>query len=322
VREQWISREAALSVITQCHLADVNRATWYAHRQPPAVDAETLTLCRLIDEEYTRHPFFGSRRMVWFLRQRGFLVNRKRVQRLMQHLGLAGMVPGPHTSKPHPEHTHSPYLLRGVDIQQPNHVWSTDITYIRLTPGFCYLVAIMDWYSRKVLSWRLSNTLDVEFCVRCLEDAMCRFASPAIFNMDQGAQFTSAVFLETLKSYSVQISMDGRGRAADNIFVERLWRTVKYEDIYLKDYPTLSAARKGLQAYFTFYNTERGHQSLGYRTPDTVYETGQGGGAKIIDKFSSPTERPSAPLDSQNYLPRSRDRGANSGQDGLNLNFG
>jgi putative transposase len=276
-------------------LAGIGRATYYAHQRTPPVDEEDTMMRRLIDEEYTRHPFLGSRRMVRFLRDRGFLVNRKRVQRLMQQLGLAGMVPGPHTSQPHPAHPVYPYLLRGLAIQRPNQAWSTDITYIRLAHGFGYLVAMMDWYSRKVLTWRLSNTLDSEFCVDCLQEAVRRFGVPEIFNTDQGTQFTSHDFINVLKAHAIRISMDGRGRAADNIFVERLWRTVKYEDIYLKEYETLAAVQVGLKMYFTFYNSERGHQSLGYQTPDIVYATGQGGGAKIIDKFGHPSESVSAP---------------------------
>lgn len=283
MRQAWISPEESLPVIRQCTLAGVSRATYYAHQHAIPVDAEETMMLRLIDEEYTRHPFFGSRRMVGFLRARGFAVNRKRVQRLMQQLGLAGMAPGPHTSQPHPAHPVYPYLLRGLAIDRPNQAWSTDITYIRLAQGFGYLVAIIDWYSRKVLTWRLSNTLDTGFCVDCLHEALRRFGVPAIFNTDQGAQFTSHDFINALKAHPLRISMDGRGRAADNIFVERLWRTVKYEDIYLKAYETLAEVQVGLKAYFTFYNGERGHQSLGYQTPDGVYATGQGGGAKIID---------------------------------------
>ena len=211
-------------------------------------------ILRLIDEEYTRHPFFGSRRMVQVLRVRGWAVNRKRVQRLMQCLGLAGMMPGPHTSQPHPEHAVYPYLLRGVAVERPNQAWSTDITYIRLARGFGYLVAVMDWYSRKVLSWRLSNTLDVGFCIDSLQEALRRFGVPEIFNTDQGAQFTSHAFIDALKAHRIRISMDGRGRAADNIFVERLWRTVKYEEIYLKEYETLAQVQAGLRTYFAFYN--------------------------------------------------------------------
>ena len=205
-------------MLTQCRLAGVCRATHYARRTPKPVDAESVALCHLIDAEYTRHPFYGSRRMVWSLRQQGFAVNRKRVQRLMQALGLAGMVPGPPTSRPHPEHAVYPYLLRGVPVRTPNQVWSTDITYLRLRHGFGYLVAIMDWYSRKVLSWRLSNTLDTDFCLVCLDDAVATFGRPEIFNSDQGTQFTSRRFTERLQSHQVRISMDGRGRAVDNIY--------------------------------------------------------------------------------------------------------
>ena len=218
-----------------------------------------------------------------------WVVNRKRVQRLMQRLGLAGMVPGPHTSRPHPEHRVYPYLLRGVAITRPNQAWSTDITYLRLARGWGYLVAILDWYSRKVLTWRLSNTLEVGFCVDSLQEALRRFGVPEIFNTDQGSPFTSEAFIAVLKALPIRISMDGRGCAADNIFVERLWRTVKYEDIYLKDYETLAQVQTGLKTYFAFYNGERRHQSLGYQTPDQVYLTGQGGGARIIDKFDRPS---------------------------------
>ena len=295
MRQAWIAPAKSLPVIRQCALAGVSRATYYAHQLAPPMDAEETMLRRLIDEEYTRHPFFGSRRMVGFLRERGWAVNRKRVQRLMQQLGLAGMAPGPHTSQPHPAHPVYPYLLRGLTIDRPNQVWSTDITYIRLAQGFGYLVAILDWYSRKVLTWRLSNTLEAEFCVDCFHEAVRRFGVPEIFNTDQGAQFTSHDFITALKAHPLRISMDGRGRVADNIFVERLWRTVKYEDIYLKEYETLAQVQVGLKVYFNFYNGERGHQSLGYQTPDRVYATGQGGGAKIIDTFGRPSGPASAP---------------------------
>jgi len=243
-----------------------------------------------LDEEYTRHPFYGTRRMTKYLRGRGYAVNRKRVQRLMKKLGLSGMAPGPNTSKPHPEHKIYPYLLRGLDIIRPNQVWSTDITYIRLRHGFVYLVAIIDWYSRKILSWRVSNTMDAGFCVDCLEEAIKIYGSPEIFNTDQGSQFTSECFTGVLIKNGITISMDGRGRALDNIFVERLWRTVKYEDVYLKGYESLPDLLLGLTQYFLFYNEERLHQSLGYTTPDVVYQTAMGGGAKIVDKFNKPTE--------------------------------
>ena len=239
----------------------------------------------LMDAQYTTTPFYGSRRMTVYLQNLGFRVNRKRVQRLMRTLGLAGMAPGPHTSRPHPEHKIYPYLLRGLTIDRPGQVWSTDITYIRLRHGFVYLVAIMDWYSRKVLNWRISNTMEAEFCVACLEEALQRYGAPEIFNTDQGSQFTAEAFTGLLQAHGVQISMDGRGRALDNIFVERLWRSVKYEDIYLRGYGHVPELMVGLTAYFEFYNSRRPHQSLGYLTPDQVYLTGQGGGACIVDRY-------------------------------------
>jgi putative transposase len=273
-------------------LLAITRSVIYAHkkRQQKTVDEHEGLLLRLLDEEYTRHPFYGTRRMTQYLRGLGHWVNRKRVQRLMQKLGLAGMAPGPNTSKPHPQHKLYPYLLRGVDVIAPNQVWSTDITYIRLLHGFVYLVAIIDWYSRKVLAWRLSNTMDAGFCVDCLEEAIKHYGSPKIFNTDQGSQFTSNSFTGVLIQQGITISMDGRGRALDNIFVERLWRTVKYEDVYLKKYETIPTLLLGLTDYFLFYNGERRHQSLGYTTPDVVYHTATGGGAKIVDRFSNVRE--------------------------------
>jgi len=223
--------------------------------------------------------------MTKYLVEQGYPVNRKRVQRLMQTLGLVGMAPGPNTSKAHPQHKIYPYLLRGVDIIRPNQVWSTDITYIRLPHGFVYLVAIIDWYSRKILSWRLSNTMDAGFCVDCLEDAIRAYGTPEIFNSDQGSQFTSDMFTSVLIENAITISMDGRGRALDNIFTERLWRTVKYEDIYLKQYDCVQHLLLGLTDYFVFYNEERLHQSLSYKTPSMVYQTATDGGAKILDKY-------------------------------------
>jgi len=273
-------------VVRQCELAAVTRSLVYAPIPMAPASEEELLLCRQIDEEYTRRPFYGSRRMVHFLKAQGHTVNRKRVQRLMRLMGLAGMAPGPNTSRPHPQHRVYPYLLRGVVVARPNQVWSTDITYVRLERGFAYLVAIIDWYSRKVLSWRLSNTLDAAFCIDCLEDALQRFGAPEIFNSDQGVQFTSEAFTGVLKREGVKISMDGRGRALDNIFVERLWRSVKHEDIYLKGYASMVELTAGLTEYFAFYNGERPHQSLAYQTPDQVYQSGQGGGARIVDKFS------------------------------------
>jgi putative transposase len=208
----------------------------------------------------------------------------------MQTLGLVGMAPGPNTSKSHPQHKIYPYLLRGVDIIRPNQVWSTDITYIRLLRGFVYLVAIIDWYSRKVLSWRSSNTLYAGFCVDCLEEAIKAYGTPEIFNSDQGSQFTSDAFTGELLKNGVTISMDGRGRALDNIFVERLWRTVKHEEVYLKQHDSMQGLLMGLAEYFVFYNGERCHQSLGYMTPDVMYQKATGGGAKIVDKFGGARE--------------------------------
>ena len=223
--------------------------------------------------------------MVVYLDTVGHRVNRKRVQRLMGILGLAGMAPGPDTSRPHPQHKVYPYLLRGVEIDRPNQVWSSDITYVRLARGFVYLVAVIDWYSRKVLAWRVSNTLDSGFCVDCLGQALQDHGLPEIFNSDQGCQFTSEAFTGALKARGVTISMDGRGRALDNIFVERLWRSVKYEDVYLKGYDGVPDLLLGLADYFAFYNAERFHQSLDYLTPDEVYRTATGGGARIADKY-------------------------------------
>jgi putative transposase len=214
----------------------------------------------------------------------------------MRLMGLAGMAPGPDTSRPHPEHKVYPYLLRGVQVVRPNQVWSTDITYVRLARGFVYLVAVIDWYSRRVLSWRISNSMEAVFCVDCLEDAMRIYGKPEIFNSDQGSQFTSVAFTGVLEREGIVISMDGRGRVFDNIFVERLWRNVKYEDVYLKGYATMGELMVGLSKYFAFYNGERPHQSLGNKTPDVVYRTGVGGGAMIVDKFGGAGEEPPVPL--------------------------
>ena len=296
MRRAWIEPGEAVSVVQQCVLAGVCRATIYAQRKPPVVDESDLLHCRLIDEEYTRHPFYGTRRMVIFLATVGHTVNRKRVQRLMRQMGLVGMVPGPNTSRAHPEHQVYPYLLRGVAVVRPNQVWSTDITYIRLAHGFVYLVAVIDWYSCKVLAWRISNSMDAVFCVDCLEDALRTHGKPEIFNSDQGSQFTSDAFTEVLKREGVVISMDGRGRVFDHIFVERLWRSVKHEDVYLKGYATVGELMVGLAEYFAFYNGERPHQSLGYQTPEGVYRSAVGGGAVIVDRFGgaggeTPVER-------------------------------
>lgn len=226
----------------------------------------------MIDETYTDFPYFGSRKMARYLsRKTGVRINRKRIQRLMREMGIMAIYAKPRTSIPDPGHKIYPYLLRGLKVTRPNQVWSTDITYVRLSHGFVYLVAIIDWFSRKVLSWRLSNTMDTRFCREALEEALAK-GKPEIFNTDQGSQFTSEEFTEVLKGEGISISMDGRGRALDNIFVERLWRSVKYEDIYPKGYRTMQEAWRGLTEYFKRYNTERPHESLDYRTPAEVHE--------------------------------------------------
>lgn len=292
-RQAWVNSHESLAVSRQCELLAVTRSVVYDKKKRLQRDVSELdsVLLQLLDEEYTRHPFYGTRRMTYYLRGCGYTVNRKRVQRLMQKLGLAGMAPGPNTSKPHPQHKIYPYLLRGVDVVRANQVWSSDITYIRLPRGFVYLVAIIDWYSRKVLSWRLSNTMDASFCVDSLEEAIQEHGRPEIFNTDQGSQFTSDNFTSVLLRNDIKISMDGRGRALDNIFVERLWRSVKYEEVYLKKHENMQDLLMGLTHYFIFYNNERKHQSLSYQTPEMVYRSGVGGGAKIVDKFGSEIEQ-------------------------------
>jgi len=260
-----------LSVRRQCELLGLNRSTLYYHGVGES--KENLRLMRLIDEQYLRRPFYGSRRMQDWLESQGHEVNRKRVQRLMRTMGLVAIYPKPRLSLAAKDHKIYPYLLRNVAIIRPNQVWSTDITYIRMAHGFMYLVAIMDWYSRYVISWRLSNSLEVSFCVEVLEEALS-WQRPEVFNSDQGVQFTSHVFTSRLKDRAVAISMDGRGRVFDNIFIERLWRTVKYEDVYMHDYGTVPELQRGLSDYFMFYCYERRHQSLARRTPWDVYKEG------------------------------------------------
>lgn len=253
----------------QCELLALNRSTLYY--VPAKVSAEETALMKAIDQIFTKWPFYGSRRIVLELRRLGHEVNRKRVQRLMRIMGLQALVPGPHTSKPHPEHKVYPYLLRRLDITRPNQVWATDITYIPLESGWGYLIAILDWHSRAVLSWRLSNTMTVDFCLDTLKDALLHNGKPEIFNSDQGAQFTSPDFTGLLQAAGVAISMDGKGRATDNIFVERLWRSLKYEDVYLRNYATLADAQAGIANWIRFYNEQRPHQALGNSTPMDVY---------------------------------------------------
>ena len=257
-----------LSITRQCELIGLPRSTWYYEPQPET--AENLHLMRLLDEQYTRTPFYGSRRMVLALGEQGWNVNRKRIQRLMQKMGIEAIYPKPRLSDPAPGHRIYPYLLRGLAITRPNQVWGTDITYIRLRGGFVYLVAILDWFSRYVVEWEVSITLDTSFCLSALDRALQR-AKPEIFNSDQGAQFTSEEFTSRLESAGILISMDGRGRAMDNIFTERLWRSVKYEEVYLKDYAGVPDAIANLQIYFRFYNFQRPHQALGNQTPAALY---------------------------------------------------
>jgi putative transposase len=250
-------------------LLGLARGSWYY--QPVGASAQDLQLMRLLDEQYTATPFYGVRRMTAWLRSHGYAVNPKRVRRLLRTMGLEAIYPKPRLSQPAEGHTIYPYLLRGVRVERVNQVWSADITYVRLAAGFVYLVAVIDWFSRYVLSWVVSITMDVPFCVEVLEQAL-RHGQPEMFNTDQGAQFTSQAFTARLKAGGVRISMDGRGRALDNVFVERLWRSVKYEDVYVRDYQSVWDARQHLARYFGFYNEERLHQALGYRTPAAVYQ--------------------------------------------------
>jgi putative transposase len=269
-RRGWIDWEhSRLSVKRQCELLGMARSSVYY--EPEGESTYNLELMRLIDEQYTRTPFYGSRRMTeWLRRRHGYEVNRKRVRRLMEVMGIEAIYARPRLSDPAPEHRIYPYLLRGVEIERVNQVWSTDITYIRMRRGFVYLVAVIDWFSRYVLSWELSETLETGFCLRALDKALL-VSLPEIFNTDQGSQFTSMDFTNRLEQAGIAISMDGRGRALDNVFVERLWRTVKYEEVYLKDYTGFAHAIAELARYFRFYNRERMHQALGYRTPEEVY---------------------------------------------------
>jgi putative transposase len=257
-----------ISIARQCELVDLARSSYYY--QPMPMSEENLLLMRLLDEQYTRTPFYGIKKMTAWLGTQGQEVNHKRVARLLRQMGLMAVYPKPRLSQPGEPIVRYPYLLRGLNIDRTNQVWSTDITYIRLRGGFLYLVAIIDWFSRYVLAWQTSITLETAFCLEALDQAF-QNAQPEIFNNDQGSQFTSTEFVNRLKAADVRISWDGRGRALDNIFVERLWRSVKYEEVYLKDYQTVMDAENGLKDYFQFYNQERLHQSLEYQTPAQVY---------------------------------------------------
>jgi putative transposase len=270
-RRAVVEREnPALPIAQQCRLLAVSRSAVY--RKPPEVSAEDLAIMALIDRQYLVRPYYGSRRMMAWLATQGHLVNRKRVRRLMRLLGLVAIYQRPNTSKPAAAHKLYPYLLSGLAIERVNQVWCSDVTYIPMAKGFLYLVVVMDWVSRAVLAWRLSNTLSAEFCVEALEEALARYGRPQIFNTDQGSQFTSDEFTGTLKRHGVTISMDGKGRCMDNIFVERLWRSLKYEEVYLTAYATVAEAKAGIGAWLDFYNEERQHQSLGYRTPRQIYQ--------------------------------------------------
>jgi putative transposase len=273
----------ALSIRRQCTLLSLARSGVY--RMPRPANDDDVALMQAIDELFTALPFLGSRRMAIMLREEGWSVNRKRVQRLMRKMGIMALGPKPRTTKPAPGHKIFPYLLRNMTIERPNQVWAADITYIPIGRGFLYLVAIMDWASRAVLAWRLSNTMDVSFCVSALEEALSRFGTPDIFNTDQGSQFTSAAFTGTLSQAGIKISMDGRGRWMDNVFIERLWRSLKYEDIYLKGYADGREARAGIASWIGFYNSRRPHQALGNRTPMAVWRAGKIGalGEKAVD---------------------------------------
>ncbi len=261
--------DAGLSIRLQCQILSLPRSTLYY--QPQGVSSEELALMRLLDEEYLKHPFFGSRKMADALCRVGHHVNRKRVQRLMRVMGLEALAPKPSVSRSHPEHLKYPYLLRDLEVTRANQVWAADITYIPLALGFVYLVAIIDWYSRAVLAWRVSTALETDFCTRALEEALARWGRPDIFNTDQGVQFTSEEFTEVLKGQGIRISMDGKGRCLDNVFVERLWRSLKYEEVFLHGYDGVAEARGGIGRYFAFFNEERPHQSLSYRMPMEVY---------------------------------------------------
>lgn len=267
-RAMIVMEDVDISVRRQCALLKLNRSSLYY--EPVPVKAEDLALMNAIDEEYTKKPCLGSRQMKWRLWDRGYDVGRKRIQRLMRKMGIAGVVPTKNTSKRNPQHKVYPYLLRNVEIARVNQVWSMDITYIPLKHGFVYLTAVVDWYSRYVVAWKLSNTLSADFCVECLKEAL-RYGTPEIFNTDQGSQFTSEAFTKVLLDAKITISMDGRGRALDNIFIERLWRTVKYEDIYLKGYETIPETQVGLKEFFDDYNMVRRHSSLKYNTPWSIF---------------------------------------------------
>jgi len=299
-RRRLVDRDnGRVSIRRQCELLGIARSGLY--RTLAAANDNDAALMRRIDELFTTWPFLGSRRMTALLRAEGHAVNRKRIRRLMGEMGIAALGPKPRTTKPAPGHKIYPYLLRGLAIERPNQVWCADITYIPVGSGFLYLVAIMDWASRAVLSWRLSNTLDGSFCVSALEEALARFGKPAIFNTDQGCQFTAAAFTGTLAAAGVRISMDGCGRWMDNVFIERLWRSLKCEDIYLKGYTDGREAKAGIASWITFYNGRRRHQALGNRTPMAVWREGTTGalGTAAVDMMDITRALPTCPQPQQ-----------------------
>ncbi len=269
-RRGLVEANTRVSMRRQCELLGVNRSSLYY--EPVEPDAEELVLMRRMDERHLKHPFMGSRMLTRMLKAEGTPVNRKRVQRLMRLMGLVSTAPKPNTSKPAPEHVKYPYLLRNLKVSRVNQAWAADITYLPMAHGFLYLVAIIDWYSRRVLSWRLSTTLETSFCVEALNEALARYGQPDIFNTDQGSQFTAEEFTAVLLDRGVKISMDGKGRCIDNIFVERLWRSLKYEEVYLNAYETVSEARAGIAYYLDFFNNERPHSALGHQTPASFYD--------------------------------------------------
>jgi putative transposase len=281
-------KDASVSIKRQCWLLGISRSGLYYH--PAGVSDEDLAIMKLIDRQYLSTPFYGARRMAVWLRKEGHLANRKRIRRLMRVMGLSAIYRRPRTSKPVAGHKIHSYLLRGLEIRQPNQVWAADITYIPMARGFLYLVVIMDWYSRYVLSWRLSNTLDANFCLDALQEALHK-GRPDILNTDQGAQFTGEGFAGLLESHGVKVSMDGKGSYNDNLFIERLWRTVKYEEVYLKAYRDGREARTGIGEYFRFYNTQRPHQALGYRTPAEVHDTMEPFGRGLVESMEPTISR-------------------------------
>ena len=270
-RKTKIQENRSVPIIRKCTLLDMSRSTLYYKPVEHMPDKEELEIKRLMDELHMKYPFMGSRSLRDQLCSKGYTINRKRVQRLMDVMNIHSTAPKPTTSCPGKQHKIYPYLLRNLKIDQPNQVWATDITYIPMARGFLYLVAIMDWYSRKVLSWRLSNSMDTTFCIEALDEAIAKYGRPEIFNTDQGSQFTSDEFTGVLKSSDIKISMDGKGRWMDNVFIERLWRSLKYEEVYLKAYDSVAEAKAGIGEWIRFYNHERTHQSLERQTPAQVY---------------------------------------------------